>query len=57
MKNRMKKEFINFEGGLFSQVEKADVGDSYTMMQESGFSLMGWADPFMPDFSIPSHVL
>ena len=32
MKNRMKKEFVNFEGGLFSQVEKADVGDSYTMM-------------------------
>lgn len=57
MKNRMKKEFVNFEGGLFSQVEKADVGDSYTMMQESGFSLMGWADPFMSDFSIPSHVL
>ena len=25
MKNRMKKEFVNFEGGLFSQVEKADV--------------------------------
>lgn len=57
MKNRMKKEFVNFEGGLFGKVEKADVGDSYTMMQDAGFSLMGWADPFMPDFSLPSHVL
>ena len=25
MKNRMKKEFVNFEGGLFGKVEKADV--------------------------------
>jgi len=33
MKNRMKKEFINFEGGLFSQVEKADLVDIYTMIQ------------------------
>ncbi len=53
----MKKEFLNFEGGLFSEVEKADVGDSYTKMAEAGVALMGWADPFMPDFSIPSHIM
>ena len=37
MKSKMKKEFLNFEGGLFSEVEKADVGDSYAKMAE-----MGW---------------
>lgn len=57
MKSKMKKEFLNFEGGLFSEVEKADVGDSYTKMAEAGVALMGWADPFMPDFSIPSHIM
>ncbi len=57
MKSKIKKEFLNFEGGLFSEVEKADVGDSYTKMAEAGVALMGWADPFMPDFSIPSHIM
>lgn len=57
MKNKLKKEFLNFEGGLFSEVEKADVGDSYTKMAEDGVALMGWADPFMPDFSIPEHIM
>lgn len=57
MKSKMKKEFLNFEGGLFSEVEKADVGDSYTKMAEAGVALMGWANPFMPDFSIPSHIM
>lgn len=57
MKSKMKKEFLNFEGGLFSEVEKADVGDSYTKLAEAGVALMGWADPFMPDFSIPSHIM
>lgn len=57
MKNRMKKEFRNFEGGLFSEVEKADVGDSFTKLANDGVSLMGWADPFMPDFSIPEHIM
>lgn len=45
MKYRMKKEFQCFEGGLFSEVEKADVGDSFTKMAEDGVALMGWADP------------
>lgn len=57
MKDKMKIEFADFEGGLFSEVEKADVGDSYTRMAEAGVALMGWADPFMPDFSIPSHIM
>ena len=57
MKSKMKKEFLNYEGGLFSEVEKADVGDSYTKMAENGVALMGWADPFMPDFSIPEPIM
>ena len=57
MKNRMKKEFLGFEGGLFREVEKADVGDSFAKLAENGVALMGWADPFMPDFSIPEHIM
>ncbi len=57
MKEKMKKAFQVFEGGLFSDVEKADVGDSYQKLGEQGVALMGWADPFTPDFSLPKHVL
>lgn len=57
MKSKMKKQFLNFEGGLFSEIEKADVGDGYTKLAENGVALMGWADPFMPDFSIPEHIM
>ena len=49
MYNHMKKVFQGLEGGLFSSVEKADVGDSYQKLGELGVSLMGWADPFFPD--------
>lgn len=57
MKEKMKKEFQTFEGGLFGDVEKADVGDSYQKLGEQGVALMGWADPFTPDFSLPEHVM
>lgn len=57
MKQKMKKEFQCIEGGLFSDVEKADVGDSYQKLGEQGVELMGWADPFTPDYSLPKHVL
>lgn len=57
MKEKMRKVFQGFEGGLFSEVEKADVGDSYQRLGEMGVDLMGWADPFNPDFSLPEHVL
>lgn len=57
MKSKMKKEFQTIEGGLFSDVEKADVGNSYQKLSEQGVELMGWADPFTPDFSLPKHVL
>lgn len=57
MKQKMKPEFQTIEGGLFSDVEKADVGDSYQKLGEQGVELMGWADPFTPDYSLPKHVL
>lgn len=57
MKSKMIEAFKNAEGGLFSAVEKADVGSSYLELEKQGIALMGWADPFMPDFSLPEHIL
>ncbi len=56
MKEKMIEAFKKAEGGLFSAVEKADVGSSYQEMEKQGVSLMGWADPFMPDYSMPKHI-
>lgn len=55
-KDHMIPAFRNAEGGLFSAVEKADVGSSYQEMEKQGVALMGWADPFMPDRSVPDHI-
>lgn len=56
MKDKMIQAFKNAEGGLFSSVEKADVGNSYQEMEKQGIALMGWADPFMPDKSLPKFI-
>jgi len=56
MKEKMIEAFKNAEGGLFTAVEKADVGGSYQDLEKQGIALMGWADPFMPDFSLPKHI-
>ena len=53
---KMISAFKNAEGGLFSAVEKADVGDAVVKMKERGVALMSWADPFYPDPSMPPHV-
>lgn len=55
-KNKMNPAFSTFEGGLFAEVEKADVGDGFERLQESGVDMMSWADPFMPDAAVPQHV-
>ena len=55
-KNKMNPAFRTFEGGLFAEVEKADVGDGFERLQESGVDMMSWADPFMPDAAVPQHV-
>lgn len=56
MKERMIPAFAKAEGGLFAAVEKADVGGAYLEMEKQGVALMGWADPFIPDRSMPGHV-
>lgn len=56
MKEKMIKAFQQAEGGLFANVGKADVGNSYQEMEKRGVSLMGWADPFMPDKFMPQHI-
>lgn len=56
MKEKMIAAFSQAEGGLFHTVEKADVGGSYQELEKQGVALMGWADPFMPDFSLPIHI-
>lgn len=53
---KMIPAFQKAEGGLFSTVEKADVGDAAEKMREQGVSLMSWADPFYPDPSMPKEV-
>ena len=52
-KNKMNPAFRTFEGGLFAEVEKADVGDGFERLQESGVDMRSWADPFMPDAAVP----
>lgn len=56
MKDKMIPAFAKAEGGLFSAVEKADVGGAYQEMEKQGVAMMGWADPFIPDRSMPKHV-
>ena len=49
--------FENISGGLFSEIEKADVGNNYQDLGKKGVDLLGWADPFYPDRCVPSEVL
>lgn len=53
---KMIPAFQKAEGGLFSDVEKADVGDAVLKISERGGALMAWADPFYPHPSVPPHV-
>ena len=45
---RLSNRYDGVEGGLFSKVTKADVGDGFASM-EGKVTLMGWADPFYHD--------
>ncbi len=56
IRDKMIPAFAKAQGGLFTEVEKADVGSSYQEMEKQGIALMGWADPFMPDRSMPQFV-
>ncbi len=54
--NKMTPAFQKYEGGLFGEVEKADVGDAVEKSAALGIANMAWADPFYPAPSVPSHV-
>lgn len=53
---KISKRYEGVEGGLFSKVTKADVGEGFAEMGEEKVTLMGWADPFYPDPSLPKEV-
>lgn len=55
VKKYISSRFQGVEGGLFTKVTKADVGDNFASM-EGEVVLMGWADPFYPDPSVPENV-
>lgn len=57
IKQKMKPAFQRVEGGLFSTVSKADVGDQYNALESRGTTMLGWADPFYPAPSTPSFVV
>ena len=52
----MTPPFAALSGGLFSSVQKADVGDGAGRLIERGVDIMAWADPFFPDPSLPASV-
>jgi len=56
IKKKMNKKFRDLQGGLFSQVTKADVGEGAGNLMKQGVNIMAWADPFFPDPSIPESV-
>jgi len=56
IKKKMNNRFRDLEGGLFSEVTKADVGEGAGNLMAQGYDIMAWADPFFPDPSIPPSV-
>lgn len=55
-RSKIASRYKDVQGGLFSEVSKADVGDGFASLAKDNITLMGWADPFFPDPSIPEHV-
>ena len=53
IRQKMRPGFQTVEGGLFSRVEKADVGGAAEALARAGGDNLGWADPFAPDDSLP----
>ena len=50
------ERFSGVQGGLFSELTKADVGEAAGRLMEKGIDIMAWADPFFPDPSTPDSV-
>ena len=56
IKKKINKRFRDLQGGLFSQVTRASVGEGVGNLIKQGVDNMAWADPFFPDPSIPESV-
>ncbi len=56
IKKLMNSRFRDLEGGLFSSVSKADVGEGVGNLLSQGVDILAWADPFFPDPAIPLAV-
>jgi len=56
IRRKMRPEFQNLQGGLFSQVKKADVGTAVIDLMANGVDMLCWADPFFPDPVLPEHI-
>lgn len=56
MNNKINNRFKDLQGGLFSKVTKADVGENSGKLMEKGYTFMSWADPFFPDPSLPESI-
>lgn len=56
IKEKMNHRFSDLQGGLFTKVTKADVGENVGNLIAQGYTMMSWADPFFPDPSIPASV-
>ncbi len=54
--NKINKRFKDLQGGLFTKVTKADVGENSGKLMSEGYTFMSWADPFFPDPSLPQSV-
>ena len=54
--DKINNRFRGIKGGLFSEVVKADVGDAAGTLIENGYDVLAWADPFLPDPSLPESV-
>jgi aspartate/methionine/tyrosine aminotransferase len=52
----MNPQYRDLQGGLFVEVTKADVGDAAAAIVAAGGAQMAWADPFLPDASMPASV-
>ena len=56
MRQKMRPPFSDIQGGLFSRVDKADVGDAADAVLAAGGDMLAWADPFMPDDCMPDTI-
>lgn len=56
VESKMTPAFQEMQGGLFAEVQKADVGDMTAKLKDAGATLMCWADPFSSGSTTPEYV-